>query len=230
MLKDTDFAAAGFLLALCSSVILLLLVRRQQRRMQQFEEQLKDISSVPFEKVTDRTPEDEEAYRIIEEERKNIWNDFSETASLSTEKLMALVGKVTGSIASVYFPENAEPVNQATVEGLVHLIRRVCERLEFCMNTFPLTFLKERTIGDILRVHQGYKKVKNNQLVRFFSNTYVDAARRLLWFGVNAANPWYYGRQIIWSAGKEAAVRYLLTLIVTIAGEEAVLLYRKSKK
>jgi len=47
--------------------------------------------------------------------------------------------------------------------------------------------------------------------------------------GLQCDQPWYYGRQIAWTVGKELGLRYLLTLIITIVGEEAVLLYRRGK-
>lgn len=229
-MTDIDYRTIGIALALCAACVLIFLVKRQQSRIQSFEQPPTDLASVPFEKVEQTTPEDETAYHIIEEERKKIWNDFSDTTLFSIENIFSMSKHMTHRIASVYFPGQDEPIYQATVEGLIHLITRVSERLEGYLNKFPLAFLKERTVHDIVRLHRGYKKVAANPVVKFFNNTYVDAARRLLWYGVNATNPWYYGRQIVWTAGKEVVVRYLLTLVITIVGEEAVLLYRKSKK
>jgi hypothetical protein len=45
--------------------------------------------------------------------------------------------------------------------------------------------------------------------------------------GYNALNPWYWGRKAVFTAGKEGTLRYLLTVIITIVGEEAVLVYSK---
>ena len=37
--------------------------------------------------------------------------------------------------------------------------------------------------------------------------------------------PMYWGRQALYTGGREAAVRYLLTSLVTFVGEEAVLVF-----
>jgi hypothetical protein len=112
------------------------------------------------------------------------------------------------------------------VLGLLHLFKRVAERLEGYLNKFPLTVLRDRTIAELLLLHSGYVKVKENPMVKLLGNKFVDTARKLLWSAYNVSNPWFYGRQIVWAVGRELGTRYLLTLILTIVGEEAVQLYR----
>ena len=98
------------------------------------------------------------------------------------------------------------------------------------LNRFPLAFLKDRNVRDMLLIHSWYKKVTESRLAKILGNRFVNMGRRIVSAAYNISNPWYYGRQIIWTVGKEAGIRYFLTLIVTIVGEEAVLLYRKGKK
>ena len=214
-------------LVLAISCLLLVLVRRERARMRKFEQEMMNLNKVPFEKIEEPTPEDEEAYRIIEEERKRIWKNFSSDTELTVEYVLSLSRELVRKIAAVYYPEKEEPLYQASVAGLLHLVRRVTERMEGYLNTFPLTFLRDRTIADMLVLHRGYKKVKESPLVKILGNKFVDMGRKIAWGAYNVSNPWYYGRHIVWAVGKEVGMRYLLTLIVTIAGEEAVLLYRK---
>jgi uncharacterized membrane protein YebE (DUF533 family) len=47
------------------------------------------------------------------------------------------------------------------------------------------------------------------------------------WMGYNVLNPWYWGRKVVFTAGREGVFRYLLTVIITVVGEEAVLVYSK---
>jgi hypothetical protein len=119
-------------------------------------------------------------------------------------------------------------VYQATVEGLVHLMHRITERLAVYLGKFPLSMLRDRTVDDLLRLHAGYRRVIENRFTRCIRSRFAGVARTFLWSAYNATNPWYYGRQLLWSAGKQAGIRYLLALVVTIVGEEAVLLYRQA--
>jgi hypothetical protein len=129
-------------------------------------------------------------------------------------------------IAAIYHPDIEEPVYQVSVLGLLHLFKRVAERLEGYLNKFPLTVLRDRTIAEMLLLHSGYVKVRENPVMKFLGNKFINTARRLVWSAYNVSNPWFYGRQIVWTVGKELGMRYLLTLILTVVGEEAVLLYR----
>lgn len=218
------------LLLLIIFCVLLLLVRRQRVKMNKLAAETMTLAGVPFEKIAPTTPEDEEAYRIIQEERKKIWKDFSSDTALTVERVLFLSKGITGKIAAVYFPESEEPVYQATMAGLLHLVRRVAERMEAYLNKFPLSFLKERNVKDMLLIHNGYQRVIGSRFAKIMGNKFVTLGRKLVWSAYNVSNPWYYGRQVVWAAGKEVGLRYLLTLIVTIVGEEAVLLYRRSKK
>ncbi len=215
-----------FLLFLC---VLYALVRRQQKKGKELTHEINELSDVPFQKVDAPSPEDEEAYRIIEQERKRIWKQFSSDADISIETILVLSKDMTAKIAEVYFPDTEEPVYQATVEGLVHLLKRTTERLEGYLNRFPLKILRDRTVRDLMRLHSGYKKVVDNPIAKVIGNKYMSMGRKLLWSAYNVTNPWYYGRQFVWAVGKEAGIRYFLTLVVTIVGEEAVLLFRNSR-
>jgi hypothetical protein len=210
--------------------VLLFLVRRERVKMKNLERETMSLSGVPFEKIEKTTPEDDEAYRIIEEERKKIWKNFSSDTEFAVEYVFSLSKEITKKVASVYFPESEEPMYQATVEGLLHLVKRVAERMEGYLNRFPLAFLKDRNVKDMLLVHDWYKKVTESKFAKILGNKFVYMGRRLAWAAYNVTNPWYFGRKIMWAVGKEAGRRYFLTLIVTIVGEEAVLLYRRGKK
>ena len=110
---------------------------------------------------------------------------------------------------------------------MLHLVRRVMERIGGYLNRVPLNMVRDRTVEEILYLHRGYKRLKESKVTQMLGNRFVNTARKLAWGAYNVTNPWYYGRQIAWTVGKELGLRYLLTLIITIVGEEAVLLYRR---
>jgi len=211
------------------SCLLFALVWREKKKIKTLEEEMDSLSKVPFRKVTEMTAADEAAYKIIEEERNRIWKNFSAETVLSVESLFSLSRELVMKIASIYFPDKEEPLYQATVAGLLHLVRRVIERVEGYITRVPLSMVRDRTVEEILYLHRGYKKVKESRFGQILGNSFVNTARKLVWGAYNVTNPWYYGRQIAWTVGKELGLRYLLTLIITIVGEEAVLLYRREK-
>jgi hypothetical protein len=208
--------------------VLLVLARKQYRMVRQLQRRIDDLEDVPFEKVFRPTLLDQEAYGIIEQERRRIWKQFSAGGSFSVEDVFSRSRALTERIAAVYFSHSEEPVYQATVEGLVHLMCRISERLASSLTRFPLAILRDRTVQDLMRLHAGYRRVVENRVTRFISSKYVTFGRNLVWSAYNVTNPWYYGRRMLWTAGKEAGIRYLLALVITIVGEEAVLLYRRA--
>jgi len=214
------------LILLMFSAALFVLFRRERAKVRRFELEMNDLSGVPFEKVPEPTPCDDQAYRIIEEERARVWKNFSSETVLTADHVLGLSRELVVKIARVYHPGIEEPAYQATVLGLLHLFKRAAERLEGYLNTFPLTLLRDRTIADMLLLHSGYAKLREHPVTKLLGNKLVNSARRLIWGAYNVSNPWFYGRQIVWAVGKELGMRYLLTLIITIVGEEAVLLYR----
>ena len=215
------------LMLLILSTALFLMFRRERAKVQKFELEMTNLSGVPFEKVPEPTPQDEEAYALIEAERSRVWKNFSPETVLTTDYVLAQARQLVAKVAAVYHPDIEEPVYQGTVLGLLHLFKRVAERIEGYLNKFPLTVLRDRTIAELLLLHSGYVKVKENPVIKLLGNKFVDTARKLLWSAYNVSNPWFYGRQIVWAVGRELGTRYLLTLILTIVGEEAVQLYRK---
>lgn len=214
------------LILLILSTALFLMFRRERAKVQKFELEMTNLSGVPFEKVPEPTPQDEEAYCLIEAERSRVWKNFSSETALTADYVLAQARELVAKIAAVYHPDTEDPVYQGTVLGLLHLFKRVAERIEGYLNKFPLTVLRDRTIAELLLLHSGYVKVKENPVVKLLGNKFVDTARKLLWSAYNVSNPWFYGRQIVWAVGRELGTRYLLTLILTIVGEEAVQLYR----
>ena len=208
------------------STALFLLFRRERAKVKKIELEMTNLSGVPFEKVPEPTALDEAAYLLLDAERSRVWKNFSSETVLTADYVLALSRELVEKIAAVYYPNTEEPVYQVTVLGLLHLFKRVAERLEGYLNKFPLTVLRDRTIAEIMLLHRGYVQVKENQLLKLLGNKFVNTARKLLWGAYNVSNPWFYGRQIVWAVGKELGMRYLLTLILTIVGEEAVLLYR----
>ncbi len=228
-MQEQSYYFAILLSLLVIFVVLFVLARRQRFKMKEIQQEVTSLSGVPFQKVDEPTPMDEQAYALIEQERKKIWRKFSQDVEISSDAVLSIAKDMTGKIASVYFPESRDPLYQATIDGLLHLIRRTAERLEGYLNRFPLTIVRDRTVREILLLHNGYKKVIDSKFAKFVGNKYVNMARKIVWNAYNVTNPWYYGRQLAWAVGKEAVVRYLLTLIVTIVGEEAVIVFRRAR-
>lgn len=213
-------------------LVVLMLVRRrhQQQQLAQTDSQPDDHSFEQIEliRVQNPTDQDLQAYALIETERQAIWKSLSTNTSIAPRKIYQIAFDLVQRIAVIYHPDHENPVFQASIADLLELNYRIITRLQDYLEEFPLNTIKDLNVEDILRYKNYYDRFTNFELVKMaqkHQNLYTLG--RYLWMGYNALNPWYWGQKVVLTAGKESIFRYLLSVIITIVGEESVLVYSK---
>lgn len=227
--------SSSILVLLCAALTLLsalLLVRRRNRQhqeaLQALEENQEHLSQIELIRVQNPTDQDRQAYELIEFERQKVWKSFSTKTSIAPRKIYHLSFDLIQRIAAIYYPEIENPVFQASIYDLLELNYRIIERIKEYLEEFPLNTIKDMNIDDILRYKSYYDRVTDFRLVKLAKNhKYIYTVGKYAWMGYNALNPWYWGRKVVFTAGKEGALRSLLSVVITVVGEEAVLVYSK---
>lgn len=228
-----DSYSIGVLLVAAFALLsaLLLVRRRNQKHQAEFiaretdEEELKQIELT---RVQNPTEQDLRAYELIESERQKIWKRLSTKTSIAPRKIYQLSFDLIREIAAIYHPDIENPEFQASVFDLLELNYRIIERVKEYLEEFPLNTIKDLNIQDILKYKEYYDRLSEFELVKFAKDhKYLYTIGRYAWMGYNALNPWYWGKKVVFTAGKEGVFRHLLAVIVTVVGEEAVLVYSK---
>lgn len=184
------------------------------------------IAQIPLRRVPDPGEEDLRAYKIIERHRARVWWRATERTSVSPERLFALGREVVREVASVYYPEAIRPELRASLRDLLLLNLRVTHRMERQMGRWPLRIFSGVRLDQALWIHGQVRRFQESALGRLVRHVKVPySVARWAWRAYNVTNPAYWGRQAIYSGGREFAVRYLLTTLVTFVGEEAVLTF-----
>lgn len=191
------------------------LVRRQE----------KAIEEIPIAMIEAPNHLDIEAYRRLRQLRVDIWKEWGGEQSLSPRALYDLSFDVVGRIAAIYHPEAPEPQYKATVDGLLDLNQRVVARLRGILDKPLIRSLRGLDVATIMTLKKGVDVVRANPVSSFLLRPKVRAATKVFFDVVNAFNPVHWGRRLLMDTGIETARRYFITSLVTIVGEEAVLLY-----
>lgn len=222
----TDYWYPALLLTVLSLLVLVwVLLRRQRPDRRDSVPGAVCLDDVPFERGDSSDPVDAAAFRIIERERRSVWEAASAGVRVSPEALYERAQGLVAAIAAAYFPQNARPETMVTVHGIVQLLGRTARRMEGSLGSFPLSLIRDRTISDVLRIHASYRAVRETPVGRFLRNRVVRTVGRVVWDAYTITRPWNLGRRVVWAVSREAALRYLLTLFITIVGEEAVRVY-----
>jgi hypothetical protein len=177
--------------------------------------------------ITDATEADQIAYSIAERYRKRIWRRFSINTSFGVAGVSDLCGSLISEIAHVYYPNSRRPELEVTINDLLGLTERVTARLRKLLERFPMNRLQGVRISQIQDYQKLYSAVSGNVLVRSIRNKWARRAARSAAIAARYANPKFWIMRGVTRGGREFAARYFLTTVVTIAGEEAVLLYRQ---
>ena len=228
-----DFYSISVLLfAALTLLSALLLVRRRNRQhqeaLQTLEEKKENFSQIELIRVQNPTDQDLQAYNLIESERQKVWTSLSTRTSIAPRKIYQLSFDLIQNIAAIYYPDNDNPVFQVSMYDLLELNYRIIERIKEYLEDFPLNTIRDMNIDDILRYKGYYDRLTEFQVVKFAKeHKYLYTVGKYAWMGYNALNPWYWGRKMVFTAGKEGALRYLLSVIITVVGEESVLVYSK---
>jgi hypothetical protein len=184
------------------------------------------IDRMPIRLVDHPTEKDREAYELIRGFRREIWSRFGEDMPLNPRAISQISFEVVGKVASVYYPEAEEPQYKATIDGLLDLNERVVRRMKEILDKPVIKRFRNMDVATILTIKKGYEKVRSHPVTDFVMSK--PALRKLWqagWSAANLLNPWYWGRKVFIEVGIETARRYFVTGVVTIVGEEAVMLY-----
>ncbi len=210
----------------------LVLIRRRNAQHQEallaLEAKKEEFNQIELIRVQNPSEQDIQAYELIEAERRKVWQSFSTGTSLAPKRLSHLSLDLIRKIASIYYPDMENPEYQTSVADLLDLNDRVITRVREYLDEFPLNTISDVNIHDILKYKEYYDKLADLHLVKIArEHKYLYTIGRYAWMGYNVLNPWYWGRKMAYTAGKEGTFRYLLSVIITVVGEEAVLVYSK---
>lgn len=209
----------------------LILVRRHNRKHQEqlraIDEETKDFKQIELLRVQNPTAEDLKAYALIEDKRQNVWTSLSVDTSIAPRRIYQQAFDLVRDIASIYHPDAENPVFQASAFDLLELNYRIIERVKEYLEEAP-DWVREMNISDILRYKGYYEKVKDFQFLKLAEeHKYLYNIGKYVWMGYNMLNPWYWGRRVVYTAGKEGAFRFILSTIITVVGEESILVYSR---
>jgi hypothetical protein len=186
----------------------------------------RSIDRMPIRTVDKPTEKDKEAYELLRAYRREIWTRFGEEMQLTPRAISQIAFEVVEKVASVYFSDEKEPQYKATIDGLLDLNERVVQRLKEILDKPLINKFRGLDIATILTLKKGYDAVRQHPVTEFVMSR--PALRKLWqvgWSAANLLNPWYWGRKVFIEVGVETARRYFVTGLVTIVGEEAVMLY-----
>ena len=206
-----------------------------RRRHRQYQADLlanapdfKDLQQIEIIRVQNPGQQDLQAYELLETERQKIWANLSLDTKIAPRKIWDLAFELVRNIAAIYYPDAENPVFRVSLADLVELNDRIDRRILESLDQFPLNTIKDVNIQDILVYKGYYDKMTKLEAVKMFQKyEHLYTLGRYLWMGYNSLNPWYWGQKVVLTAGKEGTFRYLLTTIMTIVGEESILVYSR---
>ncbi len=200
---------------------------QQQKLLSQVAEEA-SLQQIELIRVQHPSEHDQRAYELTENRRQQVWTSLSFQTSLAPKKIWQLSFGLIKEIAAIYHPEIENPQFQASILDLLELNERVIARILEHLDEFPLSTIKNLNIQDALTYKEYYDKYSKFELIEFAKHhKHLYEIGQYLWMGYNALNPWYWGRKAVFTASREGTTRYLLSLIITIVGEEAILVYSK---
>lgn len=211
--------------ALLLLAVALVLVRRQRAaagRVGGSEELAAQVARLRAEYPT---PADRKACDRIEAELRSVSRGFSLQTSVAPRKVYTRAFDLVRAIAAIYYPESETPELRASVADLLQLNGRIVARLKRKLEEFPLNTVKDLDIENILKGKSFYESRIKNKLewLQKFKRLYNLGSRA--WLGYNVLNPWYWGRRLVYTSAREITFRSLLTWVVAIVGEEAMVVY-----
>ncbi len=178
--------------------------------------------------IKDASEADQIASSIIERYRKRIWRRFSINTAWGIAPVSDLCGSLVAEIAHVYYPNSPRPELEATINDLLDLNERVIARARRLLDKFPLSRLQGVRLCQILSCHRIYTSVTRHVLFRSVRHKWARRAATSVAAAARYADPRFWITRGLTRGGREFAARYFLTSLVTIAGEEAILLYRRT--
>jgi len=177
--------------------------------------------------IADATEADQIAYSIVERYRKRIWRRVSINTSFDLATIGDACSSLVSEIAHVYYPNSPRPELEVTLEDLLALNERVIARLRRLLEKFPLSRLQGVRVSQLLTYRKLYTAVSSNIIVRSIRRKWARRAVRSAAIAARYASPRFWIMRGLTRGGREFAARYFLTSVITIAGEEAIFLYRR---
>lgn len=213
-------------------VSVLLAVRRHNRKQQ--KEKLDraieegNLQQIELVRVQNPSQQDKQAYELIEAERKKVWTSLSLKTSLAPKAIWQMSLVLIKEIAAIYHPEAEEPQFQASIDDLLEFNERIVKRLQEYLEKPPLNTIKDLNIQDVLTYKKRYERFSQSAGVKFAQkHKHLYSIGKHAWTVRNFLNPWYWGRKVVFTAGKEGLNRRLLSVVLKVVGEEAILTYSK---
>jgi len=227
-----SYSIAALIFAALALLSALLLVRGRNRKHHEeliaHEKEEEAFKQIELIRVQNPTEQDLRAYDLIESERQKVWKNLLTKTSISPRRIYQLSFDLIREIAAIYNPDVENPEFQASVFDILELNYRIIERIKEYLEEFPLNTIKDINIQNILRYKGYYDRLSEFEPIKLAKqHKYFYTIGKYAWMGYNVLNPWYWGRKVVFTAGREGAFRYLLTVIITVVGEEAVLVYSK---
>jgi len=230
---DTPSLIALLFAAVVLASTLIVVRRKRQKEQQALLDQVaaeKDFQQIDLIRVQNPTEQDNEAYALVERERQKVWKNLSLQTSIAPGLIWKMCYDLVARISAVYYPESDDPIYQVSLSDLLGLNDRVIRRIQEYLEQFPLNAIKDMKVQDILTYKNWFDKVSQNKAVQFAQqHKYLYTVGQYAWMAYNAINPWYWGQKALFEAGREGSFRYLLSVILTIVGEEAVMVYSKRR-
>ena len=214
-------------------LILALVVVRRYNRKQQKEEfdraiEKGDLEQIELVRVQNPSKQDTQAYDLIEAERQKVLTSFSLKTSIAPRRIWKMSFDLVKEIATIYHPDIEDPQLQASIIDLLELNKRIVKQLQEYIEKPPLNTIKDLNIQDVLTYKKRYEKFSQYRGVKFAQkHKELYSVGKHAWTVRNFLNPWYWGRKVVITAGKEGLYRSLLNVVLKVVGEEAILTYSK---
>ena len=208
----------------------LLVVRRHNRKKRR-EEIVRaieegNLQQIELVQVKNSSSQDKKAYDLIEAERKKVWTSLSLKTSLAPKEIWQMSLELIKEIAAIYHPEAENPQFQASIDDLLELNERIVKRLQEYIEKPPLNTIKDLNIQSVLTYKKNYERFSQSAGVKFYhKHNHLYSMGKHAWTAYNFLNPWHWGRKVVLTAGKEGVYRSLLSVVLKVVGEEAVLVY-----
>ena len=185
-----------------------------------------NLQQIELVRVQNSSSRDKKAYDLIEAERKKVWTSLSLKTSLAPKEIWQMSIVLIKEIAAIYHPEAENPQFQASIDDLLELNGRIVKRLQEYIEKPPLNTIKDLNIQDVLTYKKSYERFSQSAGVKFFQkHNHLYSMGKHAWTAYNFLNPWHWGRKVVFTAGKEGVYRSLLSVVLKVVGEEAVLVY-----
>jgi hypothetical protein len=226
-----DWLSTSLIGVLSVLVFLLLFVHYKQRKHIAAEVEKTDaaeLQEVPITQIENPTETDLKAYDRIKEYRNKIWWNVVVSTDINPRMVYQTAYELVREIAKLYYPSKEQPEFQASVHDLAELNYRISQRIRSNLELFPFNKVKDFNIENILKYKNIYTQITSHKAFQLFKkHKHLYDIWKTVWSVYNYSNPWYWSRQVLLTVSQESLVRYLLAMIMTVVGEEAILLYSR---